>query len=467
MGAPRSALFVTVTTLTLVSLAAVAACGGGGSPSRGSPDGAPSGSDATDDAPGVTLEAGAADTATPLRDSGTAPSDASSAPDSARDSGFPEATHLSLTVPDNGGPVIAHPTLVTITFAGDSERSFAEALGSYLVTSPWLAAVGPEYGIGLGTHAAVELAQSAPGTIDDTTIQALIASLILDQTAPAPSGGSTIPVEPGSPFDADDGGFPFDGGVASSDGGATAVLLPAIYMIYIPSTTRETVDGLDLCTYSGGGYHSMALGSFDGMTFAYAVVSSCPQLPASEIQQSVSHEFIEAATDPAGTAPAWSIQDQTSVWSYFGGEVGDLCSFVGPQWAEGGYTQLQRVYSNASANAGGDPCLPATGPYYAADVEPQTWVGVAAGASTTFSVVGWSTAAVPTWALSSQPYISSPDTFSPGMSLSGGALNNGQTATLTVSVPAGTASDSFAMVLVGSADSMTSYQYSLVGIYVP
>ena len=155
------------------------------------------------------------------------------------------------------------------------------------------------------------------------------------------------------------------------------------------------------------------------------------------------------------------------MWSYFSGEVGDLCSFVAPQWAEGGYTQLQRVYSNTSAAAGGDPCLPAMGPYYATDVEPQTWVSVPAGSSTSFSVVGWSTAMVPTWALSAQGYITSPQTFSPGTSLTAGMLNNGQTATLTVSVPAGTASDSFAMVLVGSADSNTSYQYSLVGIYVP
>ncbi len=186
---------------------------------------------------------------------------------------------------------------------------------------------------------------------------------------------------------------------------------------------------------------------------------------ASELGQDAA--LHRSATDPAGTAPAWAIHDQNSVWSYFGGEVGDLCSFVAPQWAEGGYTQLQRVYSNTAAAAGGDPCVPATGPYYAADVEPQTWVAVAAGSSTNFSVVGWSTAAVPAWALSAQSYITSPQTFNPQTSLTAGMLDNGQSATLTVSVPAGTAPSSFAMMLVGAAESSTSYQYSLVGVYVP
>jgi hypothetical protein len=453
---------------------AVAACGGSGGGSMGSPDAAPRETDASGDALKLPREAGP-----PPREAGPRPGDAS--PEADADAGFSEAPHMSLTIPNNGGPVLANPTLVTITFAGDPERSFAEGLGAYLVTSPWLSAVGPEYGVGLGTQVTVELAQTAPGIIDDSTIQSLIASLIIDGAAPSPSGGSVIPIIPGSPLEGPDGGFNLDAGLSDAaasdassleaggegDAASTAVLLPAVYMIYIPSTTTETVDGSVLCQVSGGGYHNQAQGSFNGVTFAYAVVSQCMGDPQSDLVQSVSHEFIEASTDPSGTAPAWSITDQENIWNTFGGEVGDLCSFLSPQWTEGGYVGLQRVYSNTSASSGGDPCLPAPSPaFYATDIEPQTWVTVAAGGTTTFSVLGWSTAPVGVWGLSASPYISNPPSFSPTALLSTSVLDNGQTATLTVKIPATAASQSAALLAVGSALSSESYQYSLVGVVV-
>jgi hypothetical protein len=463
----------------------LAACGGGGGASPPSPDaaagedgGAPDTSSDTAITQGPEAGPGSGDTGAGPVDSGGSlldsgsPLDSGSTGDAALDASFIVGPHMSLTVPNSGGPVIAHPTLVTITFAGDAERSFAETLGAYLVTSPWLSAVGPQYGVGLGTHVPVELTQTAPGTIDDTTIQALIASLILEGLAPAPMGGSAIPVADGTPFDAVDSGPPADAGpVFGADGGGdagpTAELLPAVYMIYIPTTTTETIDGSGLCDVSGGGYHGQAQGSFNGLTFAYAVVSQCPMTSKDSLEMAVSHEFIEAATDPAPSDPAWSIQDPNNVWSYFGGEVGDLCSFVSPQWAEGAYASLQRVYSNGSAADGGDPCLPAPGAYFAADVEPQTWVPVSAGATVTFTVQGWSTAAVPPWGLQADKYINSPSTFVPNAMVSTNMLANGQSATVTVTAPTGAASQSYALMLVGSVASQSSYEYALIGVYVP
>jgi hypothetical protein len=84
-----------------------------------------------------------------------------------------------------------------------------------------------------------------------------------------------------------------------------------------------------------------------------------------------------------------------------------------------------------------------------------------------FTVAGWSTAAVPAWNLSAEAYLSQPSSFTVTTSISATTMNNGQHATLTVTVPAGTASGSYATLLVGSAQSQLNYNYSLVGVQVP
>jgi hypothetical protein len=77
-----------------------------------------------------------------------------------------------------------------------------------------------------------------------------------------------------------------------------------------------------------------------------------------------SHEFAEAATDPfPSTNPAFATVDAPHFyWSRAlgGGEVGDMCAqedgnFV--KWPDLPYV-VQRIWSNKSAKAGTDPCLP-------------------------------------------------------------------------------------------------------------
>jgi hypothetical protein len=336
--------------------------------------------------------------------------------------------------------VLASPLLVTITYADDPNRATEEALGAFMVQSSWLATTGKEYGVGNGTSANVELTQMAPGTIDDSTIQSFIASLITAGTAPDPIA---------------------DGGAAFSS---------AVYMLYAPATTTVTIAGSTLCQISGGGYHYESAVNAHGHSFAYAVVSPCPGLPApppENIVWAASHELIEACTDPYFvSAPGYAILDPTQPWSAFGGEVGDLCTYLLPQWSEGGYTYLQRAYSNASAKAGGAPCIPSPGPYFGADVEPQTFVSVAAGKSTTFQVKGWSTAAVPAWQLSATSYPVSGNA-QVGTTFGAGTLDNGQTTTLTVDMPAGTASQTYVDVLVMSQNQAGDYSTAIVGVFTP
>jgi hypothetical protein len=400
-------------------------------------------------------------------------SDASSAMDALPDVPFHEQPHTLTTIPDNGGPVLAHPLLVAITYADDPLRSTVEGIGAYLVRSPWLTAVGAEYGVGAGTFAPVELADHAPDTMDDPAIQSLIGSLILSGMAPAPDGGPVVPVlelavnDAGVPVRVD-AGFEDDAGDGGDAGPITTVtLIPAVYMLFLPTSTTETFFGRKLCDWTGGGYHYQAQGSYHGQTFAYAVVTECPNTPPENVQTVTSHEFIEACTDPAASAQAYVVTSPYSVWSALGGEVGDLCSFVEPQWSEGAYTALQRAYSNAAAKRGGDPCVPAVDPYVATDVEPQNFVPVQPGRSATFSVNGWSTSAVAPWGLSATRYIDQPSAYTPMPTLDTSEMVNGGMAKLTVALPADAPSGSYAILGVGSAISQTHYQYTLVGVYTP
>jgi hypothetical protein len=79
------------------------------------------------------------------------------------------------------------------------------------------------------------------------------------------------------------------------------------------------------------------------------------------------HELAEAATDPLFlTSPAYAaVDDAHAFWMELtgGGEVGDLCEqdLVTPP--DVGYA-VQRIWSNAAASAGHDPCVPAVAPAY-------------------------------------------------------------------------------------------------------
>jgi hypothetical protein len=353
---------------------------------------------------------------------------------------FVEAPHSEPVITSNGGPVLANPLLVTITYSDDTNRATEEALGAFMVKSTWLATVGKEYGVGLGTSANVELPATSPGTIDDTGIQSLIASLITAGTAPDPVA---------------------DGGAQSAG---------AAYMIYFPTTTNITVGGSTLCEISGGGYHYESEVNANGHSFAYAVVSPCPGLPApppENIVWAASHEFIESATDPYFiSAPGYVILDPSQAWGSIGGEVGDLCTYVLPQWTEGSYTYLQRVYSNASAASGGDPCIPSPAAYFGTDIEPQTFVPVAAGKTATFQVKGWSTADVGAWSISTY---AAPvqGTATVNATLGTNMLANGETTTLTVEMPAGTAAQTYVDIYVTSQGTGTAYTTALGGVYVP
>jgi hypothetical protein len=343
--------------------------------------------------------------------------DAGAARDAGSDAGpFETAAHLPFPqATDAGGPVLAIPQLVTVTFPGDSAAAHAQAFGAWIAASDWIAAIGKDYGVGPGTQIAQPvLASAAPATLSDQAIQQLLSQSIADGALPAPTPNT-------------------------------------LYVLYLPASTTATsfTGGPDCGAGLGhiiGGYHWEATTS-GGTPFPYAVIPSCEGQDQADLELCASHEIAEGLTDPFPSSnPSWGIFDPSSSWSYDNVELADVCLLQSV--TDNGYT-LARVWSNSAAAAGTDPCVPLPAnplPYFNVSITPAAIPTVAAGTTLTYQLVGWSLAPVPDWGLSTQvgPY----STFAPSTQLNVDTMNNGGTATLTLIVPPGTPSGSVADVLV-------------------
>jgi hypothetical protein len=350
---------------------------------------------------------------------------------------FEMATHPAFPqVTFHNGPILAAPDIVTITFAGYAYESEVQAFGDWVATSDWLSQVGADYGVGKGAHVKrVVLAEVAPSAVTSDQIEALLGAKITDGTLPDPSTDKNL-----------------------------------LYVIYYPSNTTVTLlqngQPAGVSCQDFGGYHYETRPT--GVRFPYAVLPDCSNnslglTQLQSIEVGASHEIIEAATDPyPATAPGYQLSDMSSVWAILGGEVGDLCftDFI----PEGNFL-AQRIWSNSAAARGASPCIPfaATVPYFNSAASPGGFQAVAAGSSAVFQVAGFSTAPVSPWALSFFPFRGN---FRPDVSLSTNSLDNGQTATLTVSVPVGTPSNSYVEILLTSQN-QTQGAIWPVAVYVP
>ena len=364
-----------------------------------------------------------------LADSYVAPPDAWTPP-------FHTADHAAAPiVPDLGGIRLTHPQLVVITFADDPNRATLEAHARWLVGSAWLTSVGAEYGVGAGSILAnVERTDAAPNAITSTNVEALLSAGLADHSLPTGADGT------------------FDG---------------VVYVIYFPAHTSITDPTLGNSCHAYGGYHYE--GTSGGRAFSYAVVPACHafsrvlgDLDAEE--EVVAHEIIEAATDPRpSSAPAYSYPRtafSASPWLFVGPELGDLCALrvSDRSYVREGAFVAPRVWSNAAAMANDrDPCVPADAalPYASISIAPYQVRSASPGASTTFDIAAWSTAPVAPYRLYA---VANGGTFVAAVSLDRTMVNNGDHATLTVSVPAGSASGSYGIVYLEIGRSMTDYE---------
>ena len=242
-----------------------------------------------------------------------------------------------------------------------------KSLGDYIVTSPWLSQVGADYGVGLGEHTHVQLAEAAPTTLSQAELDAFIISRIANGTLP---------------------------------GSLTASRSPYIYMMVFPPQTTDVSWWSATYECSGspqpGAWHD----SVDTVEakFAYAILPTCTGEPLDWFEFAASHEFIEAATDAYVTneTPGY-ITPAESPWFYGGDEVADRCeTFAG---VVAGSHNLTRVWSNSAAAVGTDPCIPAPAtPYYnVSPAGPDVTHVVTPGETITVDLAGWLTAPVPGW----------------------------------------------------------------------
>ncbi|HET9989227.1 MAG TPA: hypothetical protein VFQ65_11920, partial [Kofleriaceae bacterium] len=262
-----------------------------------------------------------------------------------------------------GGPVLRTPEIVPIFFAGDDLQPAIEDFLDALPTSTYWGITTREYGVGTLVIEPTIVTSDAPPTTDD----ALQAWLEDHLASPVPAPGWIAP-DPNT-----------------------------LYIVFLPAGVTLTA-GMDTSCVTFGGYHDETAQSH----IAYALVPRCATqgAPIDEVTPPTSHELIEAATDPhPETAPAFVTVDAPNVvWEYTpGAEVGDMCEYIttARQRLVGDFV-VQRTWSNVSAAAGHDPCVPVLDqPYVAAapildDVvlngTPTRGVQIATGSQLTFDV---------------------------------------------------------------------------------
>lgn len=303
-------------------------------------------------------------------------------------------------VPNLGGPVIANPHLVTITFPNFPFEDHVKALGDWLVTSSWFTTVGAEYGIGAGTHEHVLLTFDAPTSITYAGLDKFIADHVADGSLPKPSSGQE----------------------------------PYIYMLYVPpgTTISDSAPGFDCAPDYAPGFHYQTQGSTE---LVYAIVQTCVGLKTQQIEWTTAHELIEAASDPFPVTQPGYIFSYDDPWSQTGAEIADICNYA---IERGGYLVTQ-VWSNQAAAAGQSPCIPSdTDPYFMVSPSPTT-LSIPPGGSGMVTLTGWSIVKVADWSIGVSPGLYSNDyvagvTYDPPARES--AINNGDTVQMTISIRA-------------------------------
>ncbi len=252
-------------------------------------------------------------------------------------SGFPAAHPATPKVTSYGGPVLKTPRIVPMIFSGDAYANDIKTFTQKIGGSAYWKAATTEYGVGAATAVdPIVLTVPAPGDITDDDVQTFLASQL-------------------------------DGTHAVGQPDANS-----IYAIYYPSSTTIS-DGSGTSCQQFGGYHNET--QVGSTHVAYAVLPRCSGsgfgvgTDLDTLTIASSHEFIEAATDPfPQNNPAYGIVDMDHlVWALFPlPEVGDMCTFAADAYfkpSEIGYT-VQRTWSNASAAAGHNPCVPAASGVY-------------------------------------------------------------------------------------------------------
>lgn len=305
--------------------------------------------------------------------------------------GFAPADHPAApTVAKRTGSVLASPKVVVVTFGSDPLASQIEAFASQLGASQYWSATTSEYGVGaISFGGAVHLDAPPSATISTNALEAWLASQLDGTHAEWPAADPST-----------------------------------IYTIVYPKGDGIEVDGVPACKSSPAYHYEVKLAS--GVRVPYAAINRCDPLASLDgidyVTAGLSHEWIEAATDPLyASAPAYQSPASADWMIVTGGELADMCTTTAGVYFKPDdlpFT-VQRSWSNAAATSGHDPCVPAAGgPYFAAvpvlaDKVRGKYYGaaftsdgakVAVGQSTTIEVDLFSDAATDPWNVSAKAF---------------------------------------------------------------
>jgi len=315
--------------------------------------------------------------------------------------GYPAMHGPMPQVTYQGGGVLTSPEIVTITFPGDGLAQQIEQFDDGITQTCWWDTIRAGYCEGSGmncvgrgtvpTKPHVEMTAAAAASYTDSsmggasTLQTFIQQEVSNGTFPAPSANT-------------------------------------IYALYFPSSTSLSLDGTSSCVQGGfGGYHNSTQVTPPGgsnTVATYAVVPRCTATFA-DVTFAASHEISEATTDPhvgqnqvGYYLPMGSTDD--IAWDLLGGgEIGDLCvdltglgqdktTASGPN---GTMWTVQRIWSNANAAAGLDPCVPMPSSETYFNVAPpagMATVQLAVGATATYTATAFSSGPMSPWQLLAQ-----------------------------------------------------------------
>lgn len=379
---------------------------------------------------------------------------------------FVTAPHLPWpAIPNHGGHELSPLRVVSVMAVDEPLAAQLTAFGDAVPQSAWYASFAAEYGLsGTPTHLVLRGAHVAPGT---SFTQAAMNQYVADAIAVSPSPSPPAP-----------------------DG-------KTIYVLYLPPGTTLDDDGTPDTACALVPYHTGYGALGDGIAVMNRCKGSFPTL-LDLFTTVAAHEIAEAATDsnplknpawemwPTDTATPWT----SSIWNQVemenGAENGDLCIFT--RSVEQGFS-FQRIYSNAAAAKGGDPCVPSIPiPFFDVSPDPATggWFRATAGATVDAPLHGWSTAPTGDWLVSPlrgngsagghfpASLVGAPTHTVGGYAYS--VVNNGAPVTLRVTIPSGAASGWWGAVELWSWHATPTGDYvdgedfgheAVIGFYVP
>jgi hypothetical protein len=310
--------------------------------------------------------------------------------------GYPAMHGPMPQVTYQGGGVLLNPEIVTVTFPGDSLAAQLEQFDDNITDTCWWDTIRAGYCESSGASC-VGRGMAAPKPHVEMT------------TAPAASYSDTA-----------------QGGTSTmatyiqqqvASGAFPAPNANTIYALWFPASTTITLDGQTSCQTFGGYHNSTTVTPPGGSNtvVSYAVIPRC-QNTLDYLTFAASHEFSEASTDPhvgenqiGFYLPSTNLDDVA--WNLLGGgEIGDLCvdltglnqdrtTAAGPN---GTSWTVQRLWSNANAAAGLDPCVPMASNETYFNVAPPAGMGtiqLAVGASATYTATAFSSGPMNGWQL--------------------------------------------------------------------